>query len=135
MAAQHAVSEMLRMSGSPRVIVASFFSCHEPRLLRSYIAMDAINPDSTSPADDLLGRAHGGDPQALGGLFELYRERLRLLVRLRLDRRLQGRIDPSDVIQDAYLEAADRFPDYLHQPDMPFFLWLRFLTAQRLLIL
>jgi RNA polymerase sigma-70 factor (ECF subfamily) len=57
------------------------------------------------------------------------------MVRLRLDQRLKGRIDPSDVLQEAYLEAFQRFPDYARAPDMPFFLWLRFLTAQRLLIL
>ena len=50
-----------------------------------------------------------------------------------LDRRLQGRIDPSDVIQDAYLEAARRLPEYLRESaPMPLFLWLRFLTAQAL---
>jgi RNA polymerase sigma-70 factor (ECF subfamily) len=54
------------------------------------------------------------------------------MVRLRLDRRLKGRIDPSDVLQEAYVEALERFPDYLAEPDMPFFLWLRFLTVQRL---
>jgi RNA polymerase sigma-70 factor (ECF subfamily) len=52
-----------------------------------------------------------------------------------MDRRLQGRVDASDVIQEAYLEAAQRFADYCQKPDMPFFLWLRFLTAQQLLIL
>jgi RNA polymerase sigma-70 factor (ECF subfamily) len=57
------------------------------------------------------------------------------MVELRLDRRLHGRVDPSDVIQEAYLEAAQRFPEYLQDSAMPFFLWLRFLTAQRILIL
>jgi RNA polymerase sigma-70 factor (ECF subfamily) len=97
--------------------------------------MDRATPDPSNQAEELLRRARQGDRQALGDLFVLYRERLRLLVRLRLDRRLQGRIDPSDVIQDACLEASERFGDYVQQPEMPFFLWLRFLTAQRLLIL
>lgn len=44
------------------------------------------------------------------------------MVRLRLDPRLQGRIDPSDVIQEAYIEAAERLAEYLHVPKMPFFL-------------
>jgi RNA polymerase sigma-70 factor (ECF subfamily) len=80
-------------------------------------------------------RATEGDRAALGELLARHRERLRLMVRLRLDQRLQGRIDPSDVLQEAYLEAFQRFDDYARDPDMPFFLWLRFLTAQRLLIL
>jgi RNA polymerase sigma-70 factor (ECF subfamily) len=55
------------------------------------------------------------------------------MVALRLDRRLQGRVDPSDVIQEALIDAARRLPDYARNPSMPFFLWLRFLTGQRLL--
>jgi RNA polymerase sigma-70 factor (ECF subfamily) len=54
------------------------------------------------------------------------------MIALRLDQRLQGRIDASDVIQEAYLEASARLEDYLRQPTMPFFLWLRFLTGQKL---
>jgi RNA polymerase sigma-70 factor (ECF subfamily) len=57
------------------------------------------------------------------------------MVALRLDRRLYGRIDPSDVIQEAQLEAAERLAEYLRNPTMPFFLWLRLITGQRLLAL
>ena len=57
------------------------------------------------------------------------------MVQLRLDRRLQGRIDPSDVIQEAFVDAARRLPEYTVDPAMPPFLWLRFLTAQRLVTL
>ena len=55
------------------------------------------------------------------------------MVALRLDRRLFGRVDPSDVIQEAFMEAMARREDYLREPAMPFFLWLRFLTGQKLL--
>jgi RNA polymerase sigma-70 factor (ECF subfamily) len=55
------------------------------------------------------------------------------MVALRLDRRLQGRIDPSDVIQETYIEASRRLAAYLKEPAMPFFLWLRFLAGQKLL--
>jgi RNA polymerase sigma-70 factor (ECF subfamily) len=54
------------------------------------------------------------------------------MVRLRLDRRLQGRVDPSDVLQEAYLDAAEQLPHYLKKPEMGFFLWLRLVTGQRL---
>ena len=54
------------------------------------------------------------------------------LVRLRLDCRLQGRIDPSDVLQEAFVDASNRLVDYASNPDFPVFLWLRFLTSQRL---
>ncbi len=86
-----------------------------------------------SESSDLLRRAGKGDEQAMGQLLETHRKRLRRMVRLRLDPRLQGRIDPSDVIQEAYLEAAKRLAEYLRDPKMPFFLWLRFLTGQKLL--
>jgi RNA polymerase sigma-70 factor (ECF subfamily) len=80
-------------------------------------------------------RQNANDPHALGQVWEHYRERLRLLVRLRMDRRLQGRIDPSDVLQEAFVDFANRASEYVRQPDMPFFLWLRFLTGQRLQLL
>ena len=80
----------------------------------------------------LLQRAGQGDRQAVGELFTRHKERLRRMVQLRLDRRLQGRIDPSDVLQDAYLSAARSLAEYLQNPTMPFFLWLRMITGRRL---
>ena len=81
----------------------------------------------------LIERAARGDERAWGELLARHRDRLRRMVALRLDRRLQGRVDASDVIQEASLEAVKRLPEYLKNPTMPFFLWLRFLTGQRLL--
>ncbi len=83
--------------------------------------------------DELLRKANDGDEAALGSLFGLYRDRLRKMVRLRLDRRVHGRIDPSDVLQDAYLDVARRLPEYAAAPTVPFYLWLRALTGQRLI--
>jgi RNA polymerase sigma-70 factor (ECF subfamily) len=89
---------------------------------------------TSDPADtlELLRRAGAGDPQALGELFGRHSDRLRRMVQLRLDRRLQGRIDPSDVLQEAFLEVARALADYLRNPAMPFFLWLRCLTGRKL---
>ncbi|HEV3263549.1 MAG TPA: sigma-70 family RNA polymerase sigma factor [Gemmataceae bacterium] len=84
-------------------------------------------------SSDLLRRAGAGDPQAVNELFGRYRDRLRSMVRLRLNRRLQGRVDPSDILQDAYLEVCKGFQDYARQPTMPFFLWLRHITGQKLI--
>ena len=89
--------------------------------------------DDPSEVREQLRRVLAGDQQALAELFARYRERLKCMVRLRLDRRLQGRIDASDVLQEAYLDVARRAPEYAANPTMPFFLWLRFLTGQRLL--
>jgi RNA polymerase sigma-70 factor (ECF subfamily) len=83
------------------------------------------HPDPAPPAD----------VESLTALFVRHRDRLRRMVRLRLDRRLLGRVDPSDVLQEAYLDIARRAEDYLANPTMPPFLWLRFLTAQKLMVL
>jgi RNA polymerase sigma-70 factor, ECF subfamily len=81
---------------------------------------------------ELLRRAGQGDQQAVGDLFFRHRKRLRRMVQLRIDRRLQGRLDASDVLQEAYLEFSRSLADYLRSPSMPFFLWLRCVTGRKL---
>jgi RNA polymerase sigma-70 factor (ECF subfamily) len=82
--------------------------------------------------EQLLTRAQTGDEGALGELFTAYRGRLERMVALRLDRRLTGRVDAADVVQEAYLEVHRRFPDYVLEQNVPFFLWLRLVTGQKL---
>ena len=85
------------------------------------------------PETDLLAdRLKAGDPAAVEELFARHRDRLRRMVDMRLDRRLQGRIDASDVVQEAHLEAAERLADYLKDPKLPPFLWLRLVVGERL---
>jgi RNA polymerase sigma-70 factor (ECF subfamily) len=91
-----------------------------------------MGTDSSAPSE-LLSRAARGDQDAVAKLFGHYRPRLKRMVALRLDRRLQGRVDASDVLQEAYLDLARRAQEFLARPTMPFFLWLRLLTGQRLL--
>jgi RNA polymerase sigma-70 factor, ECF subfamily len=81
----------------------------------------------------LIDRAGEGDQAALVVLFGRYRKRLRQMIRLRLDRRLQGRVDASDVLQEAYLDVAQQLPHYLAKREMAFFLWLRLVAGQRLM--
>jgi RNA polymerase sigma-70 factor (ECF subfamily) len=87
----------------------------------------------SNTTDELLRGAGDGDAEAVAGLFARFQDRLLRMVRLRLDRRLQGRIDPADVLQETYLVMAKRLPEYLERPNMPFFLWLRLLTGQKLI--
>ncbi len=87
------------------------------------------DPDDTP---ELLRQAAAGNAHALGDLFDRHRNRLRRMVQMRLDRRLRGRVDPSDVLQEAYLEFARSLADYQRNPAVPFFLWLRFLTGMKL---
>lgn len=71
---------------------------------------------------------------ALGLLLTEHREKLNRMIRCRMDRRVQGRVDPSDVVQEACIEAVKRYSEFQQQTKMPFYLWLRFLTLQQLMI-
>lgn len=86
-----------------------------------------------SQTTDLLERLHAGDRDALAGLFEYYRARLQKMVRLRMDARLAGRLDASDVLQEAFLDAARQVQGYLRQPRVAFYVWLRRVAWERLL--
>jgi RNA polymerase sigma-70 factor, ECF subfamily len=86
--------------------------------------------DSTSA---LIKRARDHDPTAIGELLNKYRDRLHRFVDIRMDDRLRGRIDPSDVIQEACLAATRQMPDYFEQNEMPFYIWLRLVAAQKLI--
>src|SRR5438034_11051636 len=86
---------------------------------------------NSSEATDLLARARAGDQAAVQAIFSSHRERLRRMVEIRLDRRVQARIDASDVIQDAYVEIVTRLPEYLRDPHLPLFLWLRLVVGGR----
>src|SRR6188508_3269397 len=81
----------------------------------------------------LIQLAATGDELALQKLFTRHTDRLRRMVHLRLNRRLQGRVNPSDVIQEAYLEISQHLSDYAKNPEVPFFLWLRYITGQKLI--
>jgi RNA polymerase sigma-70 factor (ECF subfamily) len=80
---------------------------------------------------DLVARVASGDREAIVALLARYRPRLRRMVALRLDPRLQGRVDASDVIQEGYLDALKRLEEYIRDPSVPFYIWLRFLVGQR----
>ena len=87
-----------------------------------------------SDTDQLVERLRGGDRQALTDLFVRHRDRLRRMVELRMDPRLQGRVDASDVLQDAFLDTVARVDSYLQGQELPAFLWLRLVVGERLTI-
>jgi len=99
-----------------------------------YPFMGLFMTSHRADSDALLRQLQTGDNRALAELFQHYRGRLRQMVWLRLDRRLHRRVDPSDILQESYLDLARRLPEYLAKPTMPFFLWLRLVTGQRLLM-
>src|SRR5436190_547541 len=92
-------------------------------------------PDDSSETRRLLRRVQAGDAEARGDLLLHHRDRLTRMVAVRLHPRLQGRVDPADVVQDVYLEAAAHLDGYLANPVMPLFLWLRSVAAHKLLSL
>src|SRR5262245_47928849 len=84
--------------------------------------------------EDLRRRLCAAGQAALAEVFAAQRGQLRRMVAWRLDPRLNGRLDPSDVLQEVYLDAVRRLPSYLEQrPGLPVGLWLRLLTGRRLL--
>ncbi|MBM4070338.1 MAG: sigma-70 family RNA polymerase sigma factor [Planctomycetes bacterium] len=86
--------------------------------------MGTLLPDA-GETERLLEQARDGDRQAFERLFALYRPFVRQVVGLRLDPRLRGRLDLSDVVQETQREALRRLGDFLRRQPMPFRVWLR----------
>ncbi len=85
--------------------------------------MQAVDVE-TSATKLLLDRIRGGDPAAVGELLALHRQRLHRFIAMRLDPQLRGRVDASDVVQEAQIEMAKRMDEYLARLPMPFHVWL-----------
>jgi RNA polymerase sigma-70 factor, ECF subfamily len=89
--------------------------------------------DANEPGIDLLlERACRGDAEARQGLLVACRDRLRRMVSVRLDRRVAARLDPSDVVQEALIDADARLDDFLRRRPLPFYPWLRQIAWERL---
>ena len=82
--------------------------------------MGVVTAGNSGETGRLLRRAAAGDQDSWGALLTRHEERLRRMVAFRMDQRLQGRIDPLDVIQEAYLEASEHQAEFLRQPPLPF---------------
>lgn len=82
---------------------------------------------------ELIQRARDGDSRAVSDLLERHRESLRRMIALRLDRKIQQRVDASDIVQDVLVDANRRIQDYLENPCMPFHLWLRHMARDRII--
>ncbi len=87
---------------------------------------------SNDDTNDLLERTSWGDAQARDLLLKRHRARLRTMIAVRLDRRFQARVDPSDVVQDVLKEAAGLLDTYLRERPLPFHAWLREIAWKRL---
>lgn len=87
--------------------------------------MSSSNPE--------LEQLRNGGTAELGDLFSVYYERLDRMVDFRLDGRLRGRVDSTDVLQEAYLVISRRIDDYVARPDVSLYVWMRQLTLQTLI--
>jgi RNA polymerase sigma-70 factor (ECF subfamily) len=78
----------------------------------------------------LIEQARREEPGALDRLLDSYRNYLRLLARTGLDASLQGKADPSDLVQDALLKAVQRFGQFRGTSDAELAGWLRQILAR-----
>jgi RNA polymerase sigma-70 factor (ECF subfamily) len=90
--------------------------------------MSATIPDP----DDLLRQAQAGDASALGLLMELYRDYLDLLARVQIGRRLQGKVDSLDLVQETFLAAHRAFAQFRGRTEAELAAWLRQILASQL---
>jgi RNA polymerase sigma-70 factor (ECF subfamily) len=92
----------------------------------------SMSNDAGSDPEPLLSLAQAGDSQALGQLLEGYRNYLALLARLEIGRRLQGKVDDSDLVQETFLEAHRNFTRFRGTTEGELVSWLRQILAGRL---
>ena len=93
---------------------------------------------SSTPTSDetirvALAAAREGDLQPIGLVLEGFRARLYGMIALRMDSKVHGRMDPQDVLQEAFADVTKRLPEFLADSDRDFYLWVRFLAGQKLL--
>ncbi|MEM6691433.1 MAG: sigma-70 family RNA polymerase sigma factor [Planctomycetota bacterium] len=93
----------------------------------------SIWPSDQNKTEDLLEKAREGDSMAINALLQKHRGSVRRLVEMRLDRKVQRRVDVSDVVQDVMVEANNRLERYLQDPAMAFHLWLRQIAWDRII--
>jgi len=94
-----------------------------------------VNESANRPCkytSEAASSARSGEERALAEAFANHRAGLLRLVETRLDPRLRGRVDASDVVQEAYVDAARRYDEWSAKPCMPLLDWIRFLTRQKL---
>jgi len=94
--------------------------------------MSSVGDAPRATEEALVARLRQGDRQVLGELFGLHRERLSRMVRFRIDHRLSARVDPDDVLQEAFLAGSQRIESFLSQSGASLFVWLRLIVMQTL---
>jgi len=91
-----------------------------------------MTSSSTANAELLLSQALAGSSECFGQLLHIYRNYLKLLVVTQLERKLQQRVSPSDVVQETFLEANRDFPQFRGTSSGEFCAWLRKILVNNL---
>lgn len=76
--------------------------------------------------------ARAGNTGPLWSALDAYRDRLRRMIAFRMHRGIQGRVDASDIVQESFLEVVQRLDRFLDEDKIPFYVWVRFITLQKL---
>jgi RNA polymerase sigma-70 factor (ECF subfamily) len=92
------------------------------------MTINQANQADVNP-EQLLGLARGGDAEALGGVLAVYRKYLAVLAHTQISRRLRGKADASDLVQETMLEAYRHFPNFRGTTEAEFMGWLRSILA------
>jgi RNA polymerase sigma-70 factor, ECF subfamily len=108
----------------------------EPKINLSHLQSNGLREAQAEHCDPVgcLEERHVRSESDLDRLFAQYRDKLRLMVEMRMDRRVRSRLDPSDVIQETFAEAVQRYPTYIASGKLSPYVWIRFLTLQQLMI-
>lgn len=107
-------------------VLASLGSVSEEKSGHSRVRCDGFD-------DVLISRIEEGDDHAFAELFSHHRDRLKRMLDRQMDNRLRRREDASDILQQVYIYAHQQIRRYVYEPKMPFYLWLRKLTKQRMI--
>jgi RNA polymerase sigma-70 factor (ECF subfamily) len=87
---------------------------------------------TTEDVQSLIAQARAGNDPALGHLLESYNSYLTLLARVQIGRRVQGKVDAGDIVQETFLEAHRQFPNFRGGSEGELTAWLRRILAGQL---
>lgn len=90
--------------------------------------------DSSQELESVIAGVRAKDRDSLERLFAQHRDYLRQVIRLRMDQQTQQRVDVSDIVQEAHLEALRRVGEFADNPVMPVRLWLRQIACDRMVM-
>lgn len=73
------------------------------------------------------------DDENVAAIFLKYRSQLERMIEFRMDPRIRSRIDAHDVLQESFLEIKNRYRDFIVNPGVSLFVWIRKITYQVLI--